>query len=164
MKTTLVMFAGALLVCGCGGTEGAIPDGGGMDGTMPSTDSGGNDTGTMDGSMDDTGTDGGMNGDGGGTDGGGNDAGNFDPKSVSCLVMWLDAAKGITQNNTFVSAWADQTANANNATQATGSPQPPLTMKGINRPPPLHFKSGPQTGNMMLVAGSAPHPFGPVAS
>ena len=39
-------------------------------------------------------------------------------------ILWLDAMKGITLNGTTVSAWADQSGNGNDCSQATAGKQP----------------------------------------
>jgi len=50
--------------------------------------------------------------------------GGFDPRTVSGLILWLDASRGITLNGSDVSAWADQSGEGNDLTQATPSNQP----------------------------------------
>jgi hypothetical protein len=55
---------------------------------------------------------------------------SWSPANLPGLVLWLRADLGITIG-TGVSAWADQSGNGNNFTQATGSAQPSLvTMSG----------------------------------
>ena len=49
----------------------------------------------------------------------------FDPRSVSGLVLWLDAADSSTVTlGTGVSSWRDKSANALSFTQGTGNNQP----------------------------------------
>ncbi len=48
----------------------------------------------------------------------------FNFKSISGLVLDLDAAKGITLNGSTVSAWADQSASGFHVSQATPANQP----------------------------------------
>jgi hypothetical protein len=162
MKTNVLLVTGlALVLSACGGSESGPPDGSGGDGSNNGMDgTTGNDTGT--GSDTGMGDDTGMGGDGGGMDGttGMDGSSNFDPKSLSCLVLWLDASKGVTQMNTFVSAWADQSGQNNNAAQATGARQPSVAMNVINNLPALHFNSGQTNGNMLLIADSMSMQFG----
>lgn len=51
------------------------------------------------------------------------------PSGLSGLAIWLRDSVGITQSGT-VSAWADQTANANNAAQGTGGLRPTYLADG----------------------------------
>jgi hypothetical protein len=55
----------------------------------------------------------------------------FDPSQIPGLVVHLDAALGITIG-TGVSAWADQTSNANHFTNAVGATQPNYTASDAN--------------------------------
>ena len=48
---------------------------------------------------------------------------SFAPTDISGLVGWWDAGQGVTIS-TGVSAWADQSGNGRNLSQATGSAQP----------------------------------------
>ncbi len=70
------------------------------------------------------------------------DAGAFTPKSLTGLVLWLDANVGVTQSNNAVSAWADQSGNNNNATQGTANFQPTLAATGLKGKPSIHFAGG----------------------
>src|SRR5262249_6551644 len=132
----LAAMAAFLLACsGCSGpivTDDVVPDSGGKDSSV--VDSGKMDSGTdgskdasmdtnmddssmMDASMDAVDEDGGSSSDAQPLDGG--------IQSINGLALWLDAAKGVTKNNqNQVSKWADQSANANDATQGTSSYQP----------------------------------------
>ena len=67
------------------------------------------------------------------------DASAFDPASLPGLVLWLDAASGVTQTAGAVSAWSDRTSNHNDALQPTASLQPTLVASGIGGLPALHF-------------------------
>jgi hypothetical protein len=49
---------------------------------------------------------------------------SFSPTSIAGCVLWLRGDLGITLNGSTVSAWADQSGNGNNATQATAAKQP----------------------------------------
>lgn len=74
----------------------------------------------------------------------------FDASSVM-IVLWLDAARGLTQSGGFVSAWADQTSFHNDAAQSTATLQPTLLASGIHGLPVVHFDedtggSSPTTG------------------
>lgn len=62
-------------------------------------------------------------------------ASGFNPKSISGLSLWLDAADASTITiGTGVSVWADKSGNARNATQGTGGKQPAYssTISGKN--------------------------------
>ena len=80
----------------------------------------------------------------------------FSPASVSGLVLWLDAEKGVT-GTTAVSAWADQSGNGNNAAQASTPLQPTYRSAAVNGLPAIHFTALPltQPGNMLEVTDSA---------
>lgn len=139
-------------VIGCGGSD-LVPDGGGRDGGgVPGQDGGnGNDSGSGNdtGTMDDSGM---MN-----TDSGSDSGGGFNPGSVSCVVLWLDAGKGVTQNMNAVSKWADQSGKGNDATQNINNRMPSLVMNGINNLPTLHFAQGmgqQGNGNMLVINDS----------
>jgi hypothetical protein len=150
-RVSFLLLAG---VFACGGTtdvgDGGIPDSSnnndvnnGNDGGNPS-DAGNNDTGLAET----------------GTDGGNPDAGPFDPSQLSDLVLWLDAAKGVTSGMTGVSAWADQTTYHNDASGtagATGAHEPTLTMNAINSLPAISFAPGmtPGSSEFLDIADSA---------
>ena len=65
----------------------------------------------------------------------------FDVKSLTGLVLWLDASKGVT-GTSAVSAWADQSGSNNNAAMATANFQPALVASSIGGKPAIHFASG----------------------
>lgn len=77
---------------------------------------------------------------------------NFDLKSLSGLVLWLDAGKGLTFNGSLVTAWADQSNNGNDATQATVANQPTLTASAIHGLPGVHFDAS--IGQVLSIADS----------
>jgi hypothetical protein len=87
------------------------------------------------------GTGGGSAGTGGGsagTGGGGGGSSGFTPAAFGGrLVVWLDAARGIS--GTPVASWTDQSGAGNNATQAMAPSQPALTASGINGLPAVTF-------------------------
>ncbi len=71
--------------------------------------------------------------------------------SLSGLVLWLDAAKGITKNGSSVTAWADQSSAKNDANAAKVAPA--YSASAINKLPAVTFDANTQTG--MLVTDSA---------
>lgn len=122
----------------CGGTsadDSTTGDGGLPDGTLPDVNNP-----QPDGSVDDvTVPDDGNTGNDGTTT---IDAGPFNPTQLgSGLVLWLDAAKGVTENNSAVSLWADQTSNHNDANggQGGGAHQPTINATAINNLPAVEF-------------------------
>jgi hypothetical protein len=136
----------SLLFLACGGSDISI---GGNDG--------GSDTSTADASTDTTGND--VAPQDGAMDSPANDAAEFDPSSVSGLVLWLDASKGVTQTSGAISQWADQTTFMNNATQPTTVEEPTFTGTAINGHPAVHFDKDAQGinvgGDMLVIADSA---------
>ena len=57
--------------------------------------------------------------------------------SISGLVLWLDAAKGVTTNGSDITAWSDQSTQGNDATGGTATPT--LVSSSINSLPAAHF-------------------------
>ncbi len=150
-----------LLVClvmlGCGGStsgedagqDSTAPDGGGPDSAKIDSGKDGSDGAIDDGSSNDAVSD-------AGNDGGSMGDGGFDVGNVSGLVLWLDAAKGVTKNNqNQVSAWADQSSAKNNAAQSTGSLQPVCNASVINGLPAMRFDKGNTIGRMLIVTDAA---------
>jgi hypothetical protein len=85
-----------------------------------------------------------------------------DVAAIPGVVLWLDAAKGVTETNGKVATWADQTTNHNDATQQNANWQPALVAAGIAGLPSVHFTAtNPGTGNqgnngtMLNIADSA---------
>ena len=69
-----------------------------------------------------------------------NGNGLVEPTEVSGLKLWLKADTGVTTNGSGqVSTWADQSGNANNATQTTGANQPLLITNAVNGRPVVRF-------------------------
>jgi hypothetical protein len=54
-------------------------------------------------------------------------------------VVWLDAAKGVTQSDGGVSVWADQSGHGNDATPFPTQPLPTYTPVSIGGLPTMHF-------------------------
>ena len=57
----------------------------------------------------------------------------------SGLLLWFKSDAGITQSGGKVSAWADQSANADNSTQATAASQPTIVENALNGKPVVRF-------------------------
>jgi hypothetical protein len=72
------------------------------------------------------------------------------------LKLWLEAGAGVTLSGSNVTAWADQSGNGNNCSQATGADQPTFSSSTIGGQPGLVF-SGSQflTGAANLDTGSS---------
>jgi hypothetical protein len=153
MKTTWigVGLTAGLVAFACGGDDSTTnggPDSGGNPDTSSNADSGNN-------------NDSGINNDAGNDSGNNTDAAGFDPGTVPGLVLWLDAAKNVTQTGNRISKWGDQTSHKNDASQAivadggTGDRQPSLVAAGINGLPTVHFDRGAAgngtTGQMLLI-------------
>jgi hypothetical protein len=59
---------------------------------------------------------------------------------VSGLRLWLDAGQGVTADGSgYVSAWADQSPNGNNAAQSSSGSRPQKITGAINGEPALRF-------------------------
>lgn len=84
---------------------------------------------------------------------------SFRPTQLPGLKLWLRSDLGITIG-TGVSAWADQSGNANNATQGTGSAQPTYNASdaNYNGRPTLSFAAA-SSQMMSLVALFPAQPF-----
>jgi hypothetical protein len=63
--------------------------------------------------------------------------GGWTVTSISNLVLWLDANKGVTTTGSSITAWADQSGQANNASGGTDTPT--LVSSSINSLPAAHF-------------------------
>ncbi len=68
--------------------------------------------------------------------------GGWTVTAVSGLVLWLDAAKGVTTSGSDITAWADQSGQGNNASAGTATPT--LVSSSINSLPAAHFVSSSQ--------------------
>ena len=64
---------------------------------------------------------------------------HFIPPDMAGCKLWLRGDLGITQAAGLVSAWADQSGNANDAAQGTGAKQPVFSASSINGQPGLTF-------------------------
>src|SRR5262249_45082843 len=64
------------------------------------------------------------------------------PLLVPGLKLWVKADAGITAAEGFVSAWADQSGNANHLVQPTSSSQPQLVPDEASGRPVLRFDGG----------------------
>jgi hypothetical protein len=171
---------GILAVAACGGSGDASVGGGDDGGADALADTGGGQDATADASghpdsAADTGgggvdsgpvNDGAASSDGGGDGAPPTDGGNPLPDggvaSIPGVVLWLDAAQGVTSAAGKVSAWADQSGNHNDANQQNANWQPTLRATGIDGLPSVHFTEDAAPdggvasyGNMMNVADSA---------
>ncbi|MFK7848676.1 MAG: T9SS type A sorting domain-containing protein [Rhodothermales bacterium] len=64
----------------------------------------------------------------------------FGPGGITTdLALWLKADAGVTESSNVVSAWADQTANSNDASQGTPSYQPTYESNALNYNPGILF-------------------------
>ena len=80
-------------------------------------------------------------------------ASGFNPKSISGLYAWYDAADATTITQaTGVSAWADKSGNGRTCSQPTGANQPAYVLAGQNGKNVIDFAS--HTKNM-LTNGTA---------
>lgn len=69
-------------------------------------------------------------------------ASGFNPKSISGLYAWYDAADASTITQaTGVSAWADKSGNGRTCSQATGANQPAYVLAGQNGKNVIDFAS-----------------------
>lgn len=84
-------------------------------------------------------------------------SGSFKPTNLSGAVIWLRADLGITIA-TGVSAWADQSGNGNNATQATGANQPLFVANStMNGRPSVRFNGVAQVLSTTTGATTTDH-------
>jgi hypothetical protein len=66
--------------------------------------------------------------------------GGFEPIDISGCVLWLRSDLGITKDGADkVSAWADQSGNGNDVTQAAGDSQPLWVASQLNGYPSIRF-------------------------
>ncbi len=157
----------ALVACGTGRDVQIGAEQGGADATVPADGGGADasqeasalDSGTGKDAMEDATSESGGSGDASppieasadASDGGGLD-----------VVLWLDAAKGVTSTAGPVSSWADQSAYHNDASQPTPSLQPTWMGSLIHGFPAVHFNrdaggADPFTGagDELVIADSA---------
>jgi hypothetical protein len=78
----------------------------------------------------------------------------FSPTDIAGLQLWLKADAGVTLNGSTVSAWADQSGNWNDATQATASYQPTFVANALNGKPVLRFEGSNDFLNGILIESS----------
>jgi hypothetical protein len=77
----------------------------------------------------------------------------FSPSQLPGLVLWLDASQAVTTSQSKVSAWTDQSASNNSATQPTTAQQPTLVTGVINGHPVVRF-DGASTALQIADAAS----------
>jgi hypothetical protein len=72
------------------------------------------------------------------------------------LAVWLKADAGVTADGSgFVSAWADQSGNGNDALQSLAALQPTLAASSMNGKPSIRFtQSGTTSTNTLAIADS----------
>jgi hypothetical protein len=68
-------------------------------------------------------------------------AGGFDPRQITGLSLWLDAADSATLSvsSGSVSQWRDKSGNSHHAAQGTGLNQPDYIASGLNGKPVVRF-------------------------
>jgi hypothetical protein len=71
------------------------------------------------------------------------------PSSISNLAAWFKTDVGVTLNGSTVSAWADQSSNANNVAQATVAAQPTFGVSSANGLSLIGFN-----GSSMYLSGT----------
>ena len=81
----------------------------------------------------------------------------FSPSQLTGLRLWLDAEKGVTSTSNKVSAWADQSGQANTAVQATAARQPQVVVSTINGHTVLRFDG---SDDVLKVVDAASLQFG----
>ncbi len=154
----LVTWCAALWSCGGDSAVVDAPDSGGVGDAQGAGDGGASGDSSADASVDALAVD--ASADASSNDASATDAPTidgpttFDPRSVSGLVVWLDANKGVTQTAASVSAWADQTSHGNDASQALSIRQPLFQASSINGRPALHFNRahGGNKGDVLAIA------------
>jgi hypothetical protein len=82
----------------------------------------------------------------------------FSPGALANVVLWLDAAKNVTEAGGKVSKWADLSANHSDAAQTSAAKQPTLREGAINKLPAIHFERARKTG--LLIADAPTLNFG----
>ena len=79
-------------------------------------------------------------------------ASSWSPRSLSGLVLWLDATRLGQADTTPVSAWYDQSGQGNHALQGTVAAQPTYRAVGINGRPSVVFDG---VDDMLTIATGA---------
>lgn len=73
----------------------------------------------------------------------------------SALRLWLDASLGITLNGSNVSAWADQSGNGFDFSQASSSLQPPYLASGIGGLPTIDTRASASAVELVSAANAS---------
>ncbi|RMG39225.1 MAG: hypothetical protein D6732_04395, partial [Methanobacteriota archaeon] len=76
--------------------------------------------------------------------------GNTD--GTTTLKLWLKADAGVTLSGSNVSDWADQSGNANDATQSNAADQPLFVSSSMNGQPALQFSDDIMSGTNILAS------------
>ena len=81
----------------------------------------------------------------------------FVPSDIDSLVLWLKADAGVTYDGSgYLSVWADQSGNGNNATQSTPGNQPLYAANQLNGHPVINLNTG---RGMVLTTGITVNEF-----
>lgn len=89
----------------------------------------------------------------------------FLPSSLTGLVLWLDANQiaGIV-SGTSISAWTDQSGQANHVTQASAASQPVFVTNVLNGKPAVQFNGGQTLAGPDLDLPTTAHVVGAVSA
>ena len=76
----------------------------------------------------------------------------FSPTDIAGLGLWLKADAGVTVSGGFVTTWADQSGNGNNASIATAGEEPTFISSFSNAKPAIEFDG---QGQIMQITSAS---------